>query len=181
MPITRPLLADLDADALARELHPLLAARLDRLSALLQPTPSVRRLLPPERSQLAAVLHRLVAYAIAGGSPKRTGYIARADLRTLHEALRGCGGAIDGFDITGSGDPATPLELLLVAVVAQARLADSEALTVRQLAVLAGVSRTYVHRLVAAGELTHGDDGIPFATAARFLAQRRAAREASCS
>ena len=149
---TRPTLATLDADALARELAPEIEAHRRALDAFAPST-------------LAA----LARYA--RGEVRDPDHDAPSALVDLRLAL-----LLPAVDVPfGDGtDPSHPLELLVVAIGARIALDRRQPITVRQLAVLAGVSATYVYRLVQQGDLPKSDGLIPWTAAARFLAQRKA-------
>lgn len=108
-------------------------------------------------TQIYLTVLDLAAYAIRGTALDAPVQEYLISLVPAHQSALGSDADVDG--LADDADPSTPLGLVIAAALAREALDAGRPLTSAQLAVLGGVSASYVRRLVSSGELGRPGDG----------------------
>jgi len=182
-PTDKPRLRDLGPEAVAAEASSLLVRHLWRIAFALAPAldqgafagldgPALAR-----STDIGLTVQQLTAYArdgVLGDWPDEG--CAVSAVQSVCEVLYSQAGVVGTFgvgELVDDADPETVLGLVVVAAMARAGLARSEALTARELAALASCSADHVRLVARQGGLRRGKGGSYSATACRrWLAGR---------
>jgi hypothetical protein len=182
-PRTTPVLRDIDADAVAREVVDLCAQHAEQLRMQIAPTEVWP--MPPDTGTalgIGATVAYLTVYAKTGVDPEAGDHSTSEQLAA--ERLADVCGALYSRAVDQSRlevpelaiegeDPATPIAVVIVAANARMRLAQGQALSTREVATLASCSARTVRAAAADGALVRGEDWrIPADEARRWLACR---------
>jgi len=189
-PTTKPRLADMDPESLARDVVRRALDHVQSIVTRIDPTWSARIVtvmggdgempVGPDAHGLGiyATVVRLAHYARTGAlgdwQDDACAQDAVLDVMSLLYSEAGSGEIRGGEYDAADHDPETPIGLVIVAAMARMRLADrhTAGVSARELGALAGITATQVRHLSRAGEIALEDGVVPRREARRFLAAR---------